>query len=223
MMVVVAMLVVVMVVMMMTVITVVMVVIIMATVMMTMIVRRMVMRGVGVGFGSRMRMEGVGISAAFGVERRLDLDHARAQPPHHRLDDVIAPDPQALAHDLGRQMTVAEMPGDPNQMVRVVAADLGQRLGCRDHLDQPAVVEHQRVAAAQRDRIFQIEQKFQPAGAGHRHPPPVTIVEIEHDGVGRRLAPAILAMDSGGADHANALFLTRFLHANRFPLRLKTL
>ena len=45
-------------------------------------------------------------------------------------------------------MPVAEMPGDPDQMLRIVAADLGQRLGRRDHLDQPAIFEHQRVATA---------------------------------------------------------------------------
>ena len=114
-----------------------------------------------------------------------------------------------LRHDLRRQMAVAEMPGDPDQMLRIVAADLGQRLGGRDHLDQPAVVEHQRVAAAQRHRVFEVEQEFEPARAGHRHPPPVAVVEIEHDGIGRRLAPAMLALDLGGADHVSVLAASR--------------
>ena len=43
----------------------------------------------------RMRVAGIG--AAFGIERRLDLDHARAKPFHHRLDHVIAADAQAFA------------------------------------------------------------------------------------------------------------------------------
>ena len=70
-----------------------------------------------------MRMSRAGIGAAFGIERRLDLDHPRAQPAHHRLDYMISPDAQALGHDLGRQMAVAEMPGDADQMLRIVAAD----------------------------------------------------------------------------------------------------
>ena len=94
------------------------------------------------------------------------------------------------------------MPGDPNQMLRIVAADLHQRLRRRHDLDQPAILEHQRVAAPQRDRVFQIEQEFKPARAGHHHPPPVTIVEIEHDGIGRRLAPAMMAANLRGADHS---------------------
>jgi hypothetical protein len=62
-------------------------------------------------------------------------------------------------------MAVAEMPGDANQMQRVSAADFDQRLGGGDHLNQAAVFQHQRIATAQRDRVFQIEQEFEPARA----------------------------------------------------------
>ena len=142
-----------------------------------------------------------GIGATFGIERRFDLDHARAEPPHHRLDDVIAPDAQTFGHDLRRQMTVTEMPGNTNQMVRISAPDLDQRLRRCDHLDQPAIVEHQRVATAQRHRVLQIKQEFKPARARHRHPPPVPVVEIQHDSIGRGFRPAMLTMDLGCADH----------------------
>ena len=94
------------------------------------------------------------------------------------------------------------MPGNPNQVLRVVAADLRQRLRRRHDFDQPAVVEHQRVTAPQRHRVFQIEQKLKSARAGHHHPPPVTIVEIEHDGIGWRLAPAMRPANLRGADHS---------------------
>jgi len=127
----------------------VMTVLAMLVVMMAMIVRRMIMPGMGVrvGFGMRMSMRlgmgmrmslgmtGIGVGAAFGIERRLDLDHARAEPLHHRLDDVVAPDPQRLGHDLGGQMTVAEMPADPDQMMRIGPANFEQWLGGGDHLD----------------------------------------------------------------------------------------
>ena len=95
-------------------------------VVMAMILRGMVMRGVIVA-GRRRRGLGrvgmTGIGAAFGIERRLDLDDARAEPLHHRLDDVVAADAQALWHDLRRQMAIAEMPGDANQVRRIAAAD----------------------------------------------------------------------------------------------------
>ena len=150
-------------------------------------------------------MAAAGIGPALRIERRFDLDYARAEPVHHRLDDVVAPDPQAPGHDLGRQMTIAEMPGEANQVLGIGTPDLGQRLRRRDHLHQPAVIEHQRVAAAQRDCAFQIEQEFKPACAGHRHTAPVPVIEIEHDGIGRRFGPAMLGADLGGADHVKTL------------------
>ena len=52
---------------------------------------------------------------------------------------MIAPDAQRLGHDLGRQMTVAEMPGDPDQMMRIGSLDLEQRLGRGDYFDQELV------------------------------------------------------------------------------------
>src|SRR5690348_1447975 len=113
------------------------------------------------------------IGAALGIERRLDLDDARAQSPDHGFDDVIAADAQAFCHDLRRQMPVAEVPGDPHQMLRIASPDLEQRLGGSDHFNQPSIFQDQRIAAAQRHRIFQVEQEFEPARAGHGHSPPV--------------------------------------------------
>ena len=175
-----------------TVVIVIIMVIVIIVVMVTMIVPGVIMSMRGVG---RMRMARR-IGAAFGIERRLDLDDPRAQPLHHRLDDMIAADAQALRHDLRRQMAVAEMPGDPDQMQGIGAPDLDQRLGRRDHLDQPAVFQHQRVTAAKRDGVFQIEQEFESARARHRHTPPVAVVEIEHDGIGRGVRPAMLALNA---------------------------
>ena len=167
----------------------------------TVIVPGMIMSVRGVG---RMRMARR-IGAAFGIERRFDLDDPRAQPLHHRLDDVIAADAQALRHDLRRQMAVAEMPGDPDQMQGIGAADFEQRLRDRHHLDQPSVFQDQRITAAQRDRVLQIEQEFESARARHRHTPPVAVVEIEHDGIGRGFGPTVLAFDVRRADHGSLL------------------
>jgi len=98
-------------------------------------------------------------------------------------------------------MAIAEMPGDPHQMLRVVAAYLDQWLRRSHDLDQSAILKHQRVPAAQYNCVFQIEQEFQPARARHRHPPPVPVVEIQDDGIGRGVRPAMLALNFGGADH----------------------
>jgi hypothetical protein len=128
---------------------------------------------------------------------------------------MVAADPQAFWHDLRRQVAVAEMPGDPHQMERIGASDFDQRLGSSDHLDQAAVLQHQCVAAAQRDGVFEIEQEFEPTRAGHRHPPPVPVVEIKHDGVGGGVRPAMLAQNFGRADHFTLLKSSRIFRPCR--------
>lgn len=97
---------------------------------------------------------------------------------------MIAPDAKALADNLRRQMPVAEMPGHPHQMVRIAAADFDQWFGRRHHLHQPPIFQHQRIAAAQRHGFLQVEQEFQPARAGHRHPSPVPVVKTEDHRIG---------------------------------------
>jgi hypothetical protein len=149
-----------------------------------------------------MRMAGLGIGPAFGIERRLDLDHPRAKPLHHGFDDVIAADAQGFGHELRRQMAIAEVPGDADEMVRIVAADLEQRLGCRNHFDQPSVLQHQRIAAAQCNGILQVEQEFETSRPCHRHAAAVPIVEIEHDRIRRRFREAVLSLNLRRPDHA---------------------
>ena len=144
----------------------------------------------------------LGIGSTFRIERRLDLDYARTKPFDHRLDDMIAADAQALGHDLRRQMAVAEMPGEPHQVMRIGGPDLQQRLRCRDDLDQAAILEHERIAPAQGDGVLEVEQECEPACAGHRHPPAVPVIEIEHDGIGGGLSPSMLSKHTCGADHA---------------------
>src|SRR3954465_2133821 len=100
------------------------------------------------------------VGAAFGIERRLDFDHARAETSKHVLDDVVTADAQAFGHDLRRQGGIAEEPGEPHQMAGIAAAHLDQRLRRRDDLDPTAVFQQQRVAAAQGDGMFEIEQEF---------------------------------------------------------------
>jgi len=117
-----------------------------------MIMRRVVMSKVVMGVmvvrvACRMRVVIAIIGAAFGIERRFDFDHPRAQPHHHFLDHMVTPDAQRFGQNLRRQMTVAEMPGDANQMLRIGATDFRQALRRCDHLDQTAILEHQRIAA----------------------------------------------------------------------------
>src|ERR1700733_9066434 len=62
---------------------------------------------------------GLHIGPAFGIERRFERDHAGPKALGHRLDDGIATDAQRLWRHLGREMAVAEMPGDSSERQRI--------------------------------------------------------------------------------------------------------
>ena len=83
----------------------------------------------------RVRRLGLDVGAALRVERRLDRHDARAQSFRHVLDHRIAADAQSLRGQLGRQVPVAEMPGDAHEGERVGGADFGERLGRGHNLD----------------------------------------------------------------------------------------
>ena len=71
------------------------------------------------------------------------------RPAQHVLDHVVAPDAHRIRHDLGRQVTVADVPGEADKVGRRPPPHLDQRFGRRNDLDEAAVLERERVAAAQ--------------------------------------------------------------------------
>lgn len=103
------------------------------------------------------------IGPALGVKRRLDRTDFAAEALDHRLNDMIAADSEAPAGDLHGEMAVAEMPGEPQQMLGVFSADFAQGFGCPDNLDQTPVFQFHGVAGAQCNRLGQIEQERKPA------------------------------------------------------------
>lgn len=141
------------------------------------------------------------VSAAFRIERRLDLHHPCAKTTQHVFDHMIAADAQRLCHHLGRQVAVAEMPRQPHHMQRIDAAHFQQRLRRGNHFDQPPIIECERIAATQRNRLRQIKNKREPARSGHRHPAAMPVIEIKHHRVGGGFCPLGLTNDFGRAKH----------------------
>ena len=164
-------------------------------VMMVVVVMRVIMAV------ARRAALGLGIGAAFGIERRLKRDHAGAQTLDHCLDHRIAADAQRLWHYLGRQMAVAEVPGDAGQGQRVGGSDFRQRFGLGDHLNHAAVLEPQPVAAAQHCRFDEVEQEFEPADAGHGDAPAIACIEVEHNRIRRSARPMARRNDFVSAQH----------------------
>ena len=149
----------------------------------------------------------VGIGAALGVEGGGDVRHDRAEMVDHVLDDGVVADAQPVAEELGRQVAVAEVPGDTQQVDRRLRRDLAERFGRGIDGDDAAVLQHQPVAAPERHGLRQVEQEFQPTGSRHRHTPAVPLVVIEDDAVGRFPRPLAGGVYLGRADHRLAIWL----------------
>ena len=104
-------------------------------------------------------VERPGVSPEFGVERRLEADDPAAELGHHIGDDVIGANAQPLADHLQRQVTIAEVPGDPQQASPIGGRDLENRLGRGADPQIATGVELQPVTLGQMRCVRQIEQK----------------------------------------------------------------
>ena len=74
------------------------------------------------------------------------------------MGTTLAPRPRTVEH--GRQVAVAQVPGDADEMAQIITADFGERLGRGNDLDMPAVFEDEQVTLPQPVRLFQVEQEF---------------------------------------------------------------
>ena len=91
---------------------------------------------------------GMPVRAMLGVKRRLERAHARAQAAQHVFEHMVAPDAQPVAHHLHVGMAIADVPGEPRQVVRGCRGDFEQCLGLAGNAHDGAVLEHEAVTVA---------------------------------------------------------------------------
>lgn len=142
------------------------------------------------------------IGARVGLERRLDMADLGAKPAHHVLQHMIAPHAQPVVENLRLDVAIADVIGDARQLARIAAAHFRQLFRRGHDFDQATVFQNQRVAAAQRHGLRQIEQKFSAARARHRHAAAMAPLVVENNGVGGGRLPGAPGADKIRADHA---------------------
>ena len=119
------------------------------------------------------------------VKRRIDRRDRSAKACRHLLQHVIAPDADPVADDLHVGVAVAEMPSELHQRQRCPDGHLSQGLGLAGNQHDPAIVEHDAVAIAQRHGLVEVQQEFCSALALEHNAAAVPVARIEHDKVGR--------------------------------------
>ena len=99
------------------------------------------------------------VGAVFGIERCLDWRKPGAKPAQHVLDHVVAAHAQPIADDLHVDVAIADVPGEPRQLVSTAAAISTSGSGRAGDADDRAVFEHEAVAVAQSRRLRQVEEE----------------------------------------------------------------
>jgi mannose-6-phosphate isomerase-like protein (cupin superfamily) len=136
------------------------------------------------------------------VEGRVDRYDRGTEARRHLLQHMIAPDTQPVADDLHVGVTVAEMPGKLHQRERGPDCDLSQGLGLTGNQHDPAIVEHDAVAIAQRHGLVEIQQELDAAFALQHDAAAMPVACVEHDVVCRvNWIPEARATNSPAALH----------------------
>jgi hypothetical protein len=123
------------------------------------------------------------VGAMLRIERRFKRRQPRAEPAQHVFDHMIAPDAQPVADDLNVNVPIADVPGEPRQLVRVRRRNLDQRFGPADNPHDPAIVEHDAIAIAQSGGLRQIKQKPRATLAAQDNAAAMALIGIKRDGI----------------------------------------
>jgi hypothetical protein len=142
------------------------------------------------------------VGAVLRIERRFHRKKLRTELAQHVLDHMIAAHAQPVADDLHLDMTVADMPGEPRQIMTSGGGNFDQRFRPTDDAHDAAVVEHEAVTVPQGGRLRQVEQKGRAALTGQDDAAAMPFVRVEQDSIDRRSAvPMARRLDGARAFH----------------------
>ena len=97
---------------------------------------------------------------------------------------MVEADEDAAGLEFGRQMAVAEVPGQPHQRGRAIGADFQQGFGGGAHQHQRAVRKPQAIAFAHNLRLGQVEHEGAAAVGVEQLAAAEAVVEVQGDRVG---------------------------------------
>ena len=121
------------------------------------------------------------VRAAFRLKCPLQLDERGSKTAEHVFDDVIGPDAKNLTPDLGRNMPVAEMPGQPHQLSGIGVSGVDDGLRCGSNDEPGPVIELHAVSIGHCDRCGQIEEDVVALIGDQAESPTMSMVEIQRD------------------------------------------
>jgi hypothetical protein len=124
------------------------------------------------------------VSAAFRLERVLQLYKLRSEAMEHLLDHMIGPDSKNLVANFGRQMPVPQMPGEAHELLGILVPDFHNRLRSGLHYEQSPIFKLQGVPIGHRNRFRKIEKDVLALIRGQANAAAMARVEIERERAG---------------------------------------
>ena len=109
------------------------------------------------GTAGLMRVPEGAVGAALGLEGHLGRAKVRSEATQHILDHMVGPNTQSLIANIGRQMPISQMPGEPHQLSRVFMPDFNDELGRGLNLKPSTILELQTVPIRHRDRLRKVK------------------------------------------------------------------
>ena len=98
------------------------------------------------------------VRTTFGLKGRLRLIKDRSEAAQHIFDDVIWPNAERLTSELGRDMSIAEMPRQTHKLTGIPVGDIDDGLRRRANDEPTAVRDLQAVSIAHRGRGVQVKK-----------------------------------------------------------------
>src|SRR5262245_3172724 len=115
---------------------------------------------------------------------------------------MVATNAQPIADDLHVDMPVADMPGEPRQLVTVGGGDFDQRLWAADDAHDAAVIENETITVAECRGLRQVEQEGGAALAGQNDAAAMALMRIERNLIdGASAVPIARGLDCMRAFH----------------------
>lgn len=98
-----------------------------------------------------------GIGAAHRIKGGRDFIHCRAKPGQHGFDDMIAQNKDLVGVDRRREMTIADVPGELNEMAMIARRDFVERLVSGSNGDGSAIIKDELISRGQNDGFGKID------------------------------------------------------------------
>ena len=81
------------------------------------------------------------IGPAFGLKRRFNLQQLGSEPNKHVFDHVVGSNKKNVSSNFGRQVPIAQVPGQTHQLVAVRMPDFYKCFGSGSDPEPIAVIE----------------------------------------------------------------------------------